>query len=98
MLKSSRTKIILDDSFCNLGNKGEIKSFVKSFIGSVECLCMQPAITLVDFEHIISTKLIQFFLGHRVLGNSLVDKKVFYLHKEVFHQLTIHLGYVQSSI
>ena len=50
----------------------------------------------IDFEHIITIK-VQLFLGHRVLGHSLVDKKVFYLYKEVFHHLTIQLGYVQSS-
>ena len=54
MLKSPRRKILLEDFFCNFSNKGEIKSFVKSFIGSLGCLYMQPTITLVDFEHIIS--------------------------------------------
>ena len=29
ILKSLRRKILLDDSFCNFSNKGEIKSFVK---------------------------------------------------------------------
>ena len=53
ILKSPRIKIILDDSFCNFSNKGEINSFVKSLIGSVRCLYMQPTITSVDFEHII---------------------------------------------
>ena len=97
MLKSPRGKTLLDDSFCNFSSKGEKKSFVKSFIGSVGCLYMQPTITLVDFEHIISIKDNPIFLGHRVLDHSLVDKKVFYLYKEVFHQLTIQLGYVQLS-
>ena len=53
ILKSPRIKILLDDSFCNFSNKGEINSFVKSLIGSVGCLYMQPTITSVDFEHII---------------------------------------------
>ena len=52
MLKSPRSKILLDDSFCNFCGKGEMKLFVKSFIGSVGCLYMQPTITSVDFEHI----------------------------------------------
>ena len=38
ILKSLKRKIILDDSFCNFSNKGEINSFVKSLIGSVGCL------------------------------------------------------------
>ena len=63
MLKSPRGKTILDDSFCNFSGKGEKKSFVKSFIGSVGCLYMQPTITLVDFEHIISIKVDSIFLG-----------------------------------
>ena len=63
MLKSPRRKTLLDDSFCNFSSKGEIKSFVKSFIGSVQCLYMQPTITLVDFEHIISIKVDSIFLG-----------------------------------
>ena len=53
ILKSPRKKILLHDSFCNFSNKGEINSFVKSLIGSVGCLYMQPTITSVDFEHII---------------------------------------------
>ena len=53
ILKSPRKKILLHDSFCNSSNKGEINSFVKSLIGSVGCLYMQPTITSVDFEHII---------------------------------------------
>ena len=40
----------------NFSNKGEIKSFVKLFTGSVGCLYMQPTITLVDFKHRISVK------------------------------------------
>ena len=63
MLKSPRGKILLDDSFCNFSNKGEIKSFVKSFIGSVGCLYIQPTITLVDFEYIISLKVDSIFPG-----------------------------------
>ena len=46
MLKSPRRKILLVDAFCNFC-KGEINSFVKSFIGSVGSLYMQPAITLL---------------------------------------------------
>ena len=38
MLKSPRRKILLEDSFCNFGNKAEIKLFVKLFIVSVGCL------------------------------------------------------------
>ena len=63
MLKSPRRKILLDDSFCNFCSKGEMKSFVKSFIGSVGCLYMQPTVTLVDFEHIISIKVDSIFPG-----------------------------------
>ena len=61
MLKSPRRKTLLDDSFCNFSSKGEIKSFVKSFIGSAGCLYMQPI--LVDFEHIISIKVDAIFHG-----------------------------------
>ena len=63
ILKSPRRKILLDDSFCNFSNKGEINSFVKSLIGSVGCLYMQPTITLVGFEHIISIKVESIFSG-----------------------------------
>ena len=63
MLKSLRRKTLLDDSFCNFGSKGEIKSFVKSFIGSLGPLYMQPTITLVDFEHITSIKVDSIFPG-----------------------------------
>ena len=63
ILKSPKRKILLDDSFCNCSNKGEINSFVKSSIGSVGCLYMQPTITLVDFEHIISIKVDSVFPG-----------------------------------
>ena len=63
MLKSPRKKTLLDDSFCNFSTNGEIKSFVKSFIGSVGCLHKQPTITLVDFEHISSIKVDSVFLG-----------------------------------
>ena len=41
--------------------------------------------TLVDFEHIVSINV-----------DSLADKKVLYLYREVFHQVTIQLGHVQS--
>ena len=98
ILKSPRRKIRLDDSFCNFSNKGEIKSFAKSLIENVGYLYIQPTITLVDFEHIISINVDSIFgVNHRVLGHSLVDKKVFYLYKEVSHQLTIQLWYLQSS-
>ena len=40
VFKSPGRKILLDDSFCSFGNKGEIKSFVKSFIGIAGCLYM----------------------------------------------------------
>ena len=86
--KNHQGEKFLDDSFCNFSNKGEIELFVESFVVSVGCLYVQPTITLVDFEHIIYIKDDQIFLGHRVLGHSLVDKKVVYLYKEVFHQLT----------
>ena len=59
MLKSPRRKTLLDDSFCNFGSKGEIKSF----IGSLGPLYMQPTITLVDFEHITSIKVDSIFPG-----------------------------------
>ena len=61
ILKSPRRKIILDDSFCNFSNKGETKSFVKSFIGNVGCLYMQT--TLLHFDHIISIKVDSIFPG-----------------------------------
>ena len=51
MLKSPRRKTFLDDTFCNFSSKGEIKWFVKSFIGGAGCSYMQPIITLFDFEH-----------------------------------------------
>ena len=63
MLKSPNRKILLNDSPCNFSSKREIKSFVKSFIGSVRCLYMQPTITLVDFEHIISINVDSMFPG-----------------------------------
>ena len=63
MLKSPRRKIVLDDSFCNFSSKGEIKSFVETFIGSVGCLYMQPTITLVDFKHVTSIKVSSVFRG-----------------------------------
>ena len=43
--KSPRRKSLLNHLFCNFLNKEEIESFVKSFIGSVGCICMQPTIT-----------------------------------------------------
>ena len=54
MSNSSDRTILLDDSFGNFSNKGEIKSLVKPLIGSVGCSYMQLSITLVDFEHITS--------------------------------------------
>ena len=63
MLKSPTRKIILDNSFCNFGSKGEIKSFVKSFTGIVGCLYIQATITLLDFKHIISIKVDSTFPG-----------------------------------
>ena len=46
MLKSPRTKALLDDYFCNFNSKGEIKSFVKSFTGSVRCSYMQHQLNI----------------------------------------------------
>ena len=63
ILKSPRRKILLDDSFCNFRDKGETNSFVKSLMGSAGCLYIQPSITLVDFEHIISIKVDSIFSG-----------------------------------
>ena len=63
MLKSPSRKFLLHDCFCNFSSKGEIKAFVKSFIGRVGFLYMQPTITLVDFEHIISIKVDSIFPG-----------------------------------
>ena len=63
ILKSPRRKILLDESFCNFSNKAEINSFVKSLIGCVRCLYMQPTITLVDFEYITSIKVDSIFPG-----------------------------------
>ena len=41
---------------------------------------MQPTITLVDFEQIISIKLIQFYLDDRSLGHSkLIGKSFTYI-------------------
>ena len=56
ILKSPRRKSLLDDSFCNFSNKGEINSLVKWLIGSEGCLYMQPTITSVGSEQIISIK------------------------------------------
>ena len=53
---------------------------------------MQPTITLVDFEQIISIKVDSIFPGH-----SEVDRKVFYLYKVKFHLLKFQLGFVQLS-
>ena len=39
------------------------KQFVKSFTGSVECLYMQPTITLGDFEDMVSIKVDSIFPG-----------------------------------
>ena len=63
ILKLPKRKIILDDSFCKLSSKGEINSFVKSLIGSVGRLYMQPTMTLVGFIHIISIKGNSIFSG-----------------------------------
>ena len=49
-LKSPRRKSLLNHLFCNFLNKEEIESFVKSFIGSVGCICMQPTITWVNLN------------------------------------------------
>ena len=49
ILKSPRRKTLLDNFSCNFSGKGEVKSYVKSFIGSIGCLYMQPTIPLVDF-------------------------------------------------
>ena len=49
---------------------------------------MQPTITLVDFEQIISIKVDSIFPGH-----SEVDRKVFYLYKVKFHLLKFQLGF-----
>ena len=59
---------------------------------------MQSSITLVDFEHMISIKVHSIFLGHRVSGQSLVDKKVVYLYGEVFYQLTIQLSMFNRAV
>ena len=63
ILKPLRRKIPADDSFCNFSNKGEINSLVKSLIRGVACLYMQPTITLVDSEYIISIKVDPVFPG-----------------------------------
>ena len=63
ILKSPDRKMFLDDYFCNFSYKGEVNSFVKSLIGNAGCLYMQPTITLVDFEHIISIKVDSIFPG-----------------------------------
>ena len=44
----------------------------------------------IDFEHAISVK-----VDPILIRKLIVDKKVFYLYKEVFHRVTIQLGYVQ---
>ena len=71
ILKSPKRKILLDDSFCNFSSKGKLKSFVKLFMGSVGCLYLQPTITLVDFEHIISVKVDSIFPGSESLRSFL---------------------------
>ena len=63
MLKPRRKKIILDDSFCNFSNNGEIKSFLKSFIVSLGYLYMERTITLFDFEYQIFIKVDSIFSG-----------------------------------
>ena len=63
ILKSPNKKILLEDSFCSFNSNGEIKSLLKSFIWSVGYLYMQPTITLVDFEQIISIKVDSVFPG-----------------------------------
>ena len=63
ILKSPNKKILLEDSFCSFNSNGEIKSLLKSFIWSVGCLFMQPTITLVDSEQIISIKVDSIFPG-----------------------------------
>ena len=63
ILNSPRRKTLLDGFFCNFRYKWEINSFIKSLIGSVGCLYMQPTITLVDFEHIIFIKVESIFSG-----------------------------------
>ena len=63
ILKSPNKKILLEDSFCSFNSNGEIKSLLKSFIWIVGCLHMQPTITLVDFEQIISIKVDSVFPG-----------------------------------
>ena len=54
VLKSRNKKIFLEDSFCSFNNNGETKSLLKSLIWSAGSLCMQPTITLADFEWTIS--------------------------------------------
>ena len=61
--KSPNKKILLEDSFCSFNSNGEIKSLLKWFIWSVGCLDMQPTITLVAFEQIISIKVDSIFRG-----------------------------------
>ena len=58
---------------------------------------MQPTITLMVLSRQSLKKSIQFFLKDRALGHYLVYRKVSYLYKVMFHQLTIQLGYVQLS-
>ena len=80
ILKPPRKKLLLDDSFCSFNNKGDIKSFAKSYMESVGCLYMQPTIAEVDFEHKISIKVDSKVdsQGHRVLGHSSVYNKAFH--------------------
>ena len=72
ILKSPNKKILLEDSFCSFNSNGEIKSLLKWFIWSVGCLDMQPTITLVAFEQIISIKV-------SIIMNSLIGKSFIYI-------------------
>ena len=63
ILKSPNKKILLEGSFCNFNNNGEIKSFVKPFIRNAGFLYMQPTITLIDFEQITTIKADSVFHG-----------------------------------
>ena len=70
--KSPNKKILLEDSFCSFNSNGEIKSLLKWFIWSVGCLDMQPTVTLVAFEQIISIKV-------SIIMNSLIGKSFIYI-------------------
>ena len=73
--KSHSRKSLLDDSFCDFSNKGEINSFAKWLIGSVGCLYRQPTITLVGSEQIISIKVYLIFPRSSILRSFLSWKK-----------------------